>query len=268
MATLHIEMFSPSLCRSADFYVLIPNDLPVEARKENPHYARPVKTLFLLHGYTGNNRDWLIRSSVQELSGKYNLAVVLPSGENSFYVDAGATGHQYHSLIAKDILGYVRSTLGLAMEPQDTFIGGLSMGGFGALHIGLSHPDAFSRIIALSAALIVGEVAQMCPDGAGNALGNYAYYQAVFGDPSTVLGSDRNPETLVKRLLQNRQPVPGIYLACGTEDSLIESNRMFGKFLSANGIDARFVEKPGMHDWKFWNERIEPAICWALDSAE
>lgn len=266
MAILNIEIFSPSLCRPADFYVLMPNDLPAEMQKKNPHCNRPTKTLILLHGYTGNNRDWLIRSPIQELSVKYNLAVVLPSGENSFYVDAKATGHWYQSLIAKDILGYVRSTLGLAMKPQDTFIGGLSMGGFGALHIGLSHPDVFSKIIALSPALIVDEVAQMRAGDDSNAVGNYDYYRNIFGEPATVLSSDCNPETLVKKLLQSKKQVPKIYLACGTDDFLIEPNRKFSRFLSANDVDALFEESAGIHDWKFWNEQIEPAICWALDA--
>ncbi len=265
MATLHVEIFSPSLGRPTDFYVLLPNDLPAGMRKKNPHYERPTKTLVLLHGYSGNNRDWLIRSPIQDLSVKYNLAVVLPSGENSFYVDAKATGHQYHSLIVKDILGYVRSTLGLATEPQDTFIGGLSMGGFGALHIGLSHPDLFSKVIALSSALIIGQVAQMRAGDAGNAVANYDYYRNIFGEPNAVLTSDCNPETLVKKLLQSKQQVPKIYMACGTEDFIINPNRELHRFLSANGVDVLFDERPGIHDWKFWNEQIEPAICWALD---
>lgn len=266
MATLHIEMFSPSLCRPTDFYVLMPNDLPVEMQKKNPNYTRPTKTLFLLHGYTGNNRDWLIRSPIQELSAKYNLAVVLPSGENGFYVDAKATGCQYHSLIAKDILEYVQSTLGLAQKAQDTFIGGLSMGGFGALHIGLSHPEVFSKIVALSSALILDEVTQMRAGDAGNAVANYEYYYNIFGDPSTILSSDFNPETQVKKLKQNNQQIPKIYMACGTEDFIIEPNRKLYRFFSENDIDVHFEERSGIHDWKFWNEQIEPAICWTLDA--
>ena len=97
------------------------------------------------------------------------------------------------------MLGYVRNTFGLAKSAEDTFILGMSMGGFGALHTGLSYPDRFGKIGAMSSALIVHEVAGMKP-GMDNGVANYEYYRECFGDPDRVLESDNNPETLVDKL--------------------------------------------------------------------
>lgn len=264
MATLHVELFSQSISKQTDFYVILPNDLPEPMRMGNPHYERPMKTLFLLHGYSGNNRDWLFNSQIMQLALKYNLAVVMPSGENSFYVDAKASGHQYDSLIAKDILNYVRKILGIAQNAEDTYIGGLSMGGFGALHIGLSHPNDFSKIIALSSALIVGQLANMKEDDP-NPMANYEYYVNIFGDLSKAADSSHNPEILVKDILKNGKALPGIYMACGAQDFLIEPNRAFYKFLTEQNVEAEYHETPGIHNWDFWNAYIEPGIRWALE---
>ena len=167
MALITLQFQSTSLCRPARVQVLLPNDIPEEMARENEHYKRPAKTLVLLHGYAGSCDDWLTGGRVQEISGKYNLAIVMPSGENSFYLDQKGTGRAYGTLVGKELIEYLRKTFGIAMSAADTFIGGLSMGGFGALHTGLLYPENYSGIIALSSALIAREVMNM-KKGEGN----------------------------------------------------------------------------------------------------
>ena len=84
MALLQVNTYSTALSRIVTFHILLPNDAPVEMLGPNPHYERPMKTLYLLHGFSGSTQDWLTGSLIQELSLKYNLAVVMPAGENSF----------------------------------------------------------------------------------------------------------------------------------------------------------------------------------------
>ena len=258
MAYLRIEYFSNALHRTAEFEMMIPNDLradiPWEAAETRP---RRMKPLFLLHGYTGKAGNW-VPPGVAE---KYNFAIVMPTAENSFYLDGEATGRKYQTLVGEELVDYVRSTFGLAQGPDDTYIAGLSMGGFGALHTGLAYPDRFGKIAALSSALIIHELKDMQP-GSGNGVANYEYYRECFGDLSTAAERDVNPEVLAHKLKAAGAKIPGIYMACGTEDFLIENNRTMHRFLESEGIPHEYHESKGIHDMNFWQEYIVKAADW------
>ncbi len=258
MARLQIEYFSNALCRTTNFEMLIPNDLRAGLPWEkDTARSRPMKTLFLLHGYTGKAGNWV----PEGLPEKYNFAIVMPTAENSFYLDGEATGSAYQTMVGVELVDYVRKTFGLAAGPDDTYIAGLSMGGFGALHTGLAYPDRFGKICALSSALIVHEVATMQPSG-GNAVANYAYYASCFGDPATAAERDVNPEVLAHKLKAAGAKIPEIFMACGTEDFLIENNREMHRFLEKEGIEHLYLEGKGIHDMVFWREYITKGVEW------
>ena len=258
MARLQIEYFSNALHRATTFEMLIPNDFPADIPWEkNSARSRPMSTLFLLHGYTGKAGNWV----PEGLPEKYNFAIVMPTAENSFYLNGEATGSAYQTMVGEELVDYVRKTFHLANCPEDTCIAGLSMGGFGALHTGLAYPDRFGKIGALSSALIVHEVATMKPGG-GNAVANYAYYRACFGDPETVLERDVNPEVLARNLKASGAKIPEIYMCCGTEDFLLENNRELHRFLESEGISHEYHESKGNHDMVFWHEYIAKIVEW------
>ena len=258
MAKFLVEFYSDSLRRSTTFQVLIPNDSPAGAsRKETAYSRRPMKTLFLLHGYTGKSGNWV----PEDLPGKYNFAVVMPSAENSFYLDGPATGHAFDRFVGVELVDYVRKTFGLARSPEDTYIAGMSMGGFGAVHLAMAHPDRFGKAGALSSALIVHEIARMKP-GESNAVANYEYYRSCFGDLETAETRDVNPEVLIRRLRDTGAKIPDLYLCCGTEDFLIEPNRAFHRFLLEEKIPHEYFESPGEHNMVFWSEYIVKIVRW------
>lgn len=263
MSLLQVNTYAMALSRITTFHVLLPNDLPPEMKKDNPHYDRPVKTLYLLHGFSANHMDWMLGSQIQELSGKYNLAVVMPSGENSFYLNGKGTGRAYETYTAVELVNYCRNTFGLSDKKEDTFIGGLSMGGFGALHTALKYPETFGKVFALSSALIVNEIKKMKP-GSKNVMADYDYYFQTFGELDKLDHSENNPEYVVEERLKKGDTIQPVYMACGTEDFLINENHEFRDFLIGHGVALTYKESTGVHDWKFWNEYLEPAIVWAL----
>jgi S-formylglutathione hydrolase FrmB len=165
--------------------------------------------------------------------------------------------------VGEELIAYVRRTFGLSPRAEDTFICGFSMGGYGALEIGLKYTHNYSKLVDLSGALIYREVAEMTPPN-GNMVANYAYYASTFGDPGTVLESDANPEVLVKKKLAAGEKLPGIFIACGTEDMLCPLNKAFDAFLTEQGVvhEAHFT--PGEHNWKFWDPYLQKAIPWLL----
>lgn len=244
MADITVNFFSKSLLRTVSFEVYIPGDL----RGETPRESGEIKTLFLLHGYTESPCNRI----PEYLSEKYGFAVVTPDGENSFWLDSPATGRKYGEYVGRELVEYLRRTFGLARGADDTYIMGFSMGGFGALHTALAYPENFGKTAAISSALIVHEVAAMKPDS-DNGVANYEYYRGCFGEPSEVLTSGANPETLVKKLLCGGK-MPEIYMACGTEDFLLENNRALHGFLLENGVKHEYYESGGTHDEKFFDE--------------
>lgn len=263
MALFQVDFYSKSLARSTCFHMVLPNDVPEMMKKDNTNYNRKMKVLFLLHGYSGSSKDWLMGSSVQELATKYNIAVIMPSGENSFYLDGKGTGKAYCKYVGHELVEYVNNTFNLSMDRDNTFIGGLSMGGFGAIHTGLYYPETFGKIVALSSALIIHKIKNKTEEFK-DAVADYDYYTSVFGRLDQLENSVNNPEYLIKKLKEENKKIPDIYMACGTEDFLIEENRAFYQFLKNEAVDVEYIESPGAHNWDFWNYYLEPSIQWLL----
>lgn len=253
MAVISVKYRSEALIRNVTFDIYLPNDKP-------DGQGREMKTLFLLHGYTGDAWNWV----PEELAQKYNFAVVTPNGENGFWLDGRSTGHKYCTFVGEELVDYLRRTFGLATSKEDTYIMGLSMGGFGALHTGLYYPETFGKIGAMSSALIVHEVAGM-QEGCGNGVANYDYYRECFGEPKEVLQSENNPETLIDKLLLEKGQIPEIYMCCGTEDFLLEKNREFHNFLCDRRVAHEYLESTGNHDMKFWDEYTEKIVEWMFE---
>lgn len=263
MALFQIDFYSKALSKITGVNVILPNDIFTEMVANNNNYKREVKTLFLLHGYSGSNKDWLLGSRVQEMAIKYNLAIVMPSGDNSFYLDGEGTGRAYCQFVGKELVDYVAKTFRLSNKKEDIFIGGYSMGGFGAIHMGLIFPETFDKIFALSSALIIHNIKNMKEDFK-DAVADYYYYSSTFGDLTKLDKSENNPEYLITMMKEKDQKIAPIYMACGTEDFLLEENRAFHKFLLKEKVDVHYVESQGIHDWTFWNQYLEPAVSWLL----
>ena len=165
--------------------------------------------------------DYLPLRAHSELKG---IAVVIPNGENAFYVDKHAYNDNFSTFVSKELVEFTKSILPLSDKPEDTFIGGISMGGFGSLYNGLMHPETFSKIAALSLAINIYHV-----PGFTTELSDH-----FFGSEETFDTSNAN---IVEAFLQDR-PHPELWLGCGQQDMLVwEQNQAFEKDLVNAGID-------------------------------
>ena len=97
--------------------------------------------------------------------------------------------------------------------------------------------------------------AQQAKVGAGN----------VHGKPGQLRESDINPKYLIGQIKKAGGEIPDLYLACGTEDSLIDENRSFRAYLEENQIPVLYHEQPGEHDWDYWNKELQPAVRWLME---
>jgi S-formylglutathione hydrolase FrmB len=253
MATLQTSFYSKSLIRSVDIDIVIPCDPMFDFAPPPP---KEFKTLYLLHGYSGTHSDWLLRGSIADLANLLNMAIVMPAGENSFYVDMPPSTMRYSQFIAEDLVEFTRTLLPLSRRREDTLIGGLSMGGYGALYNGLKHYKTFGHIIALSSALVYYEAKQAT--GELNPMGiNKTYFEQIFGDLSQLDSTDKNIETLAE-IVKKQTDADGtpldIFFACGWNDSLVFPNRLLHQKMDAIGLAHEYREGAGTHDMVFWQE--------------
>ena len=89
MALIQATLFSQSLMRTVNVNVILPVD-KLSAPGQALRPEQPLKTLYLLHGVFGSYVDWVAGTRIQRYAEAHNLAVVMPSGENAFYVDQAA----------------------------------------------------------------------------------------------------------------------------------------------------------------------------------
>lgn len=262
MAHMNGVFYSKTLARPVHFTAVLCNDNAF-GTEGNPHYKRQTKNVYLLHGYSGTDTDWFTNVPLGDLANRYNVNFFMPCGDNSFYLDQPATGFKYAQYVGCEFVEYTRKTFNLSTNRDDTYIGGLSMGGFGALHTGLMFNETFGRIIALSSALIQNGLSQM-KSGDDNGMANYEYYRQMFGDLDQIGTSVNNPEFLAKKLVEAGAVIPEIYMACGTEDFLFVPNNEFKKFLDSLNIPVTYFTGPGIHDFVFWRAQLSAGLEWAL----
>lgn len=260
MAIMQVNFYSQKLKRSTTFMAILPVDGPGKVYNKD-EFSRTLKSLYLLHGYAGNFMDWLWGARIVKLSLKYNVAIFLPSGENSFYLDDEIKEEYFGEFIGREIIEFTRSIFPIPCERQKTFIGGLSMGGYGALRNGLKYHEVFGGIIALSSALIVDHVMNMTPDYKNN-IASFSYYKHVFGEPSKLKGSDKDIKALASKLKQEGKDIPKIFMACGKNDFLINENKDLYNYLKNENIDVEYIEDEGQHDWNFWDKYIKVGLEW------
>lgn len=255
MANIEVDFFSQSLLRNCSYKAII----PIEKNDSNLF-----KTLYLLHGITGDYCDWINNTRIIELVNKYNIAVIMPSGNNSFYVDQKKYGNNYGEFIGEELVEHTRKLFNLSKEREDTFIAGLSMGGYGALRNGLKYNSTFGAIGAMSAALIIDSAIESTEDNE-IVFAKRSFYESIFGDLNKLKDSDKDIEYLINRIRNNKENMPRLYVSCGSEDFLIENNRKLKNFLDSNFISHTYEEGKGTHSWDFWNEYIEKILWWLVN---
>ena len=259
MAIIEVNFISKCLMRVVTFNAIIPV-AQFGPQAENAE-QKPLKTLYLLHGIVGNYTDWVNGTRIQAWAEANDLAVIMPSGENRFYLDDEKSGELYGEFIGKELVEFTRKLFPLSDKREDTFIAGLSMGGYGAIRNGLKYAENFGCVIGLSAAL-VHDTWKDADNSAPIFTFRRNYYEAIFGEYDKVKGSDKDPKALLLKLKEEGRPVPKMYLCCGTEDGLVTANRDFRDFLNENGVDLTYVEGPGKHDWVFWDTYIKKVLDW------
>lgn len=251
MALIHMSFLSDALKRTVPVTVILPVDNTVFAG-ERPEFP----TLYLLHGLLGSHTDWVDNTRIRQWAEERGLAVVMPSGDNSFYIDQLLPNQAYGEFIGRELVEMTRRAFPLSRDREKTFLAGLSMGGFGAIRNGLKYADTFGCIAGLSSAVHIFE---MAPDAPGRTLFRE---DLVFGDLEEARKTDKNPRVALLEAKAAGLEIPRVYMSCGLQDSLLESGRSLRDFFLENGVSVAYRESDGKHDWYFWDREIRSVLDW------
>lgn len=200
----------------------------------------PFPVLYQLHGLENSHATWINHSNIVRYAMGLPMAIVFPDSGTGAYLNW--LGHDrigkrnYEDMIVKDITGHLKRHFNVTDGPWA--IGGLSMGGYGSMRIGLKYPEMFASIWSHSAKFEWQEIAET----------------GQFADPN---------DTDVRhhaRALVNATNKPVITFDCGTEDELLEESRRFDQFLTEIGIDHTYSEHPGGHEWDYWDKHVQSAL--------
>ena len=214
-----VELFSAALGRTSAYTAIVP-----EAG------APPFAVLYLLHGHDDDHRAWLYKSSLLRHAAGLPLLIVMPCGENSYYVGA------HEQLVAVELPLHVARTF--RVRAGRAAIGGLSMGGYGAIRLGLKYPATYASIYAHSSRLPARAELPTLP----------------WASPS----GDALDDLDVDALAQHADPatLPALFFDCGTDDPLLPDNQRFHAHLRALAIPHQYREHPGAHTWDYWDSHI------------
>ena len=260
VAVCALEMFSYELGMDVPLTIILPErrGVPHEPRKPA---AYPV--LYLLHGHGQNHTSWLRMSSIERYLLNTDAVVVMPNGARGCYVD-GINTHRYGSFLTQELPLALENWFHITSDRENTFIAGLSMGGYGAFLAALIHPDRYAAAAALSPAIRIDQM-DFSAEGRGGtdpAFEEIARnFRAVFGEPSTFEASGFSLKHAIMQPFSAAMK-PRLLQLCGDRDPLLPMNRDFAEFISRNHpeVEFKFEIRPGAHDFEFWDREIRTAL--------
>lgn len=260
MAFLNAHFFSQVLGIHCSMNAIIPENRPMadeSAQKIREIDTRPLPVLYLLHGLSDDHTAWQRRTSIERYAEKYRLAVIMPAVNRSFYTDQDK-GYRYWTFISEELPLVARELFRISDKREETFAAGLSMGGYGAVKLGLRCPDKFAAVAGLSGAVDMESRMRMKSE--------YPELEAemkmIFGSLEKFSGSDDDLFALAEKTAAGTSR-PEIFLACGGDDFLYEDNLRFRAHLEKLGYNPRWEETPGIgHEWAYWDEMIKQVLDW------
>ena len=257
MALIHCDFFSHILGLCMEMDVILPQPAPYGSKGSNRKRTKKYPILYLLHGMSDNHTIWQRRTSIERYVENLELAVVMPAVHRSFYTDM-ASGFKFGTYISDELPYIIKRMFPISEERGNTFVAGLSMGGYGSFKLALSHPERFFAAASFSGALNIARNIKVPKDADDSEV--VAWHKEltnIFGNLRKVPGSDNDLFALSSRLVKSGQEQPMLYQWCGTEDFLYQDNILFKEHAERIGLKVNFAEGPGDHRWQYWDEQIK-----------
>jgi len=254
MALIQCDFHSDVLGMACSMNVIIPQQSITQIGMSGGTAKTEYPVLYLLHGCSDDHTIWGRRTSIERYVAGMDLIVVMPNVHRSFYTDMKA-GAKYWTFVSEELPEIVKSFFPVSTRREDTFVAGLSMGGYGALKLALRCPEKFAAAASLSG---VTDIHGFAADHDGF---NHDM-KLVFGDMEEFVGSDDDLFQLSTDLKKSGKDIPNLFQACGTEDFLYDGNIRYRDHLQQLGYDLHYQESLGVHSWDFWDANIQDVLKW------
>jgi S-formylglutathione hydrolase FrmB len=258
VAFLDFHFFSETLGLTCSAHVILPQATTLQIGMAGGRRQETYPTLYLLHGLSDDHTIWTRRTSIERYAAERNLAVVMPAVARSFYQDM-ASGPKYWTFLSEELPALCQHYFPLSPVRADRFAAGLSMGGYGALRLGLARPEQFAAVASLSGALDLARRLREI-DKAFSRLSRQEW-AGILG-PEFKAPADADLWLLASKMAASTGPRPALYVSCGTEDDLLADTRGFRQHLDAVGLPVTYHEGPGAHEWGYWDAQIQRVLAW------
>jgi putative tributyrin esterase len=240
---------SASLARVMHYRVLLPADYNQGAR---------FPVLYLLHGLYGDYKNWDTMTGLEDYAKNLHMIVVMPDADDSWYTNSATiSADKFEDYISKDLISEIDEKFRTIRDRHGQAIAGLSMGGYASVKFGLKYPQLFAFAGSLSGAFNAAQdLDKLRPEFRAKLLG-------VFGDEGSPVRAENDVFTLLTS--SHSSSYPYFYIACGTADSFLDTNRAFVHQLSSRDLAYEYHETAGGHTWEYWDRELQP-LLWEVDS--
>lgn len=200
-------------------------------------------TVYLLNGYTGDYASWTkMRRDLDRLADQYGMVIVNPDGRDSWYWDS-RKGMEMESFFVEDLVPYIDSHFPTIPQADKRAISGLSMGGHGAMWLGIRHHDIWGSAASMSGGLDIRPF-------------KTRWKMASLIDPDGTNQQAWETHTAINLIPTLAKGDLNILVDCGVDDFFIEVNRDFHRALLEAGIDHDYIERPGAHTQTYWRNSV------------
>jgi putative tributyrin esterase len=268
-----------------------------------PSYGRDTTrrypVAYYLHGLSGTETDWLSKGSIDATAdslfsrGTPEMIIVLPDGDDGWYttwIDQWplracadtirnesperycAVHQRYDDYVARDVVHHIDSTYRTRADRDNRGIGGLSMGGYGAVSIALRYPDIFAAAASHSGVLsprYIGphpfaEPARYAANAAElrTAGGGFWSLYARYWGTDVERWKEADPALIAESVQRRGVRMPSLFFDCGRDDGFVDQNRAFDMALTRLSIRHTYNEWPGAHTWRYWSTHVAESLAW------
>ncbi len=178
---------------------------------------------------TGNNPSFDFSANV----GNGDIVITITSNDD----------FDFEKWIVEDVPKVVIDNIASVSEKSDLYISGLSMGGFGALRLGIKYSDRFKAVSAHSSITKMEQMSLFVEE-------SLKEYEQI----------NKQEESVLELALDRKEHLPQLRFDCGTEDLLINHNRLLHEQLNKAQIAHEYEEFVGGHEWDYWQKHIKDSL--------